>query len=532
MKRCLLFVGTAVLLAGCAGGWQGIARPAETVTYEDFGAKGDGKADDRLAIVAAHAAANERGLPVRAKDGATYYMGCGGETAIIRTDVDFGTAKFIIDDTKVKKRDIRSQCFVVAPDDKPIDITKQVNAAARSRGTEPAIQDVRPVVAKGQGELGVKLPGRCLVQLCDESVKHYIRKGANRNNGTAQNEVLLVDADGRVDPRTPVLWDYGKVTSAKAYPIGGRTLTVKGGVFTTIANQAESRYTYHMRGIAVNRSNVRVEGLKHLVTGELDHGAPYAGFICISLCADVTVTGCVFTARRTYMTIGNAGTPVSMGSYGISVNRSVNVSFVGCGQTTDILDRRYWGLFGSNYCRNLLFDGCEFSRFDAHQGVCNATIRNCRLGHMGVQAIGFGTLLIENSTVRSRGAFLGLRSDYGSTWDGDVIIRNCRFAPCNGVKDSMPPIINGSNDGTHDFGYACTMPHRIVIDGLEIDDSGREGEKGDTYLFGQFLRKADAKYPYALTEEVRLRNVRTASGRELKVSRSKALADKVRIIRE
>ena len=199
MKRCLLFAGAAALLAGCVGGGRENApAPRPVVTYEEFGAKGDGKADDRLAIVAAHAAANERGLPVRARDGATYYMGCSGETAIIRTDVDFGTAKFIIDDTKVKKRDIRSQCFVVAPDGKPIDITKQVNEAARSRGAEPAIQAVKPVVAKRQGGLGVKLPGRCLVQLCDDSVKHYIRKGANRNNGTEQNEVLLVAADGMV----------------------------------------------------------------------------------------------------------------------------------------------------------------------------------------------------------------------------------------------------------------------------------------------------------------------------------------------
>ena len=491
-----------------------VARSAE-VTYEEFGAKGDGKTDDRRAIVAAHAAANERGLPVRARDGATYYMGCGGETVHIRTDVDFGTAKFIIDDTNVAKRDIRSDCFAIEPDGKPIDITKQLAVA----------------VKRGQAELGVKLPGRCLVHLQNAKVKRYIRRGANRNNGGPQNEVLIVDADGRVDPRTPVTWDYDQVTGASAYLVPARTLTVKGGVFTTIANQAESRYTYYMRGIRVLRSNVRIEGVRHLVTGELDHGAPYGGFLRVSLCADVTVTGCVFTARRTYQTIGNAGTPVSMGSYGVCADRAANVSFIGCSQTTDITDRRYWGLFGSNFCRNLLFDGCEFSRFDAHQGVYNATIRNSTLGHSGVQATGFGTMLVENSTVRSRGAFLSLRSDYGSTWDGDVIIRNCKFAPSNGANAPMPPIVNGGNDGTHDFGYVCRMPRRIVIDGLEIDDSGEAGAKGDTYVFGPFRRKGDATYPYPFTEELTLRNVRTTSGREVKVSQNKALADRVSVIR-
>lgn len=32
---------------------------AEPVTYEAFGAKGDGRSDDRAAIIAAHKAANE-----------------------------------------------------------------------------------------------------------------------------------------------------------------------------------------------------------------------------------------------------------------------------------------------------------------------------------------------------------------------------------------------------------------------------------------------------------------------------------------
>ena len=45
------------------------------VHYRDFGAKGDGKADDINAIAATHAFANEFGLPVKADDKATYYIG-------------------------------------------------------------------------------------------------------------------------------------------------------------------------------------------------------------------------------------------------------------------------------------------------------------------------------------------------------------------------------------------------------------------------------------------------------------------------
>lgn len=38
------------------------------VTYEQFGAKGDGKTDDMPAIIAAHDYANENGLDVKAND--------------------------------------------------------------------------------------------------------------------------------------------------------------------------------------------------------------------------------------------------------------------------------------------------------------------------------------------------------------------------------------------------------------------------------------------------------------------------------
>ena len=54
----------------------------EFITYERFGAKGDGITDDMDAIIAAHEYANEHDLPVRTTADAHYYIGGGAKTAV------------------------------------------------------------------------------------------------------------------------------------------------------------------------------------------------------------------------------------------------------------------------------------------------------------------------------------------------------------------------------------------------------------------------------------------------------------------
>ena len=56
-------------------------RDISYVTYEDFGAVGDGKTDDFDAIIRTHEYANENGLSVFANETATYYI--GGKNALI-----------------------------------------------------------------------------------------------------------------------------------------------------------------------------------------------------------------------------------------------------------------------------------------------------------------------------------------------------------------------------------------------------------------------------------------------------------------
>ncbi len=471
---------------------------SDYVTYESFGAVGDGKTDDLDAIVKTHEYANENDLSVFADETATYYIGGGNKTAYIKTNTDWSTARFIIDDTEVENRS--SWIFNVAPSRGGINITDKVS---------PLGIDAT--------NIGTELDGKCLVVLTDSNVKRYIRKGANQNSGSNQTDVILVDEKGNISPDTPLIWDFNAITGATAYPIDTEVLTIKGGFFTTIANNAPSEYTYYTRGIQVRRSNTVIEGLYHDIRNEGETGSPYSAFVSLSCCADVTVKNCTFTGHKKYKTIGSAGTSVTMGTYDIGAATAVNAKFINCNQTNDITDGDYWGIAGTNYCKNLVYDGCALSRFDAHQGVLNATVINSVLGHHGIKLIGSGTALIENTIVLSD-SFIALRSDYGSTWNGELIIRNCKFYPTNVAMH----IIDAENTEDHDFGYTCYLPQRIEIDGFYVH------RIGINYLFTMVNSKHisdsyNAPYPVVPPQEITVKNFSNLLFGELFVSLNKAI---------
>ncbi len=473
------------------------------VSYEEFGAKGDGVTDDIEAIKAAHEYANEHKVNVRSNPHATYYIGPRPITACVKTNVDWSTSKFIIDDTNVLITERGASIFRVVSSYEPIEFSV-------------------PSLKKNQMKLDASFPSNCYVKVENSEKKQFIRYGLNQNNGSSQTDCFVVDSTGYI--LNPIIWDFEKVTRAVAYPIDENVLTISGGVFTTIANQAESKYNYHGRNINITRSNVVIEKLTHKVEGELDHGAPYAGFININLCAYVTVRDTFLSGRKIYSTIGSAGKPVSMGSYDLSIGNAVGIRFENVRQN-GIMDRTRWGLMGSNHCRDLYFDNCLMSRFDAHENVVNLTIKNTTLGHQCFNAIGHGTMVVEN-VIAYGGSFLNLRGDYGSTWDGDIIFRNCTWYPASHI--ASPSFIGGSNSGGHDFGFPCYMPHNVTIENLRICDScGPENYTG-AQIFNVSERVMNGNeaidfadknksYPYFFSESLYMKNIVCDSGKGIKI---------------
>ena len=153
--------------------------------------------------------------------------------------------------------------------------------------------------------------------------ENTVRWGRNGSEGASaglrpQEEVVIVNADGTIDPMSKLQWDWSDLSSVQRCYIDDTQLTVKGGKFTTIVNHIFDTAYIH-RGISVQRSNVVLDGVEHYLTGEeaeyADHsfgysslysredafarfGAPYQGFFRLDHCVNVTLRNCVFSNHR------------------------------------------------------------------------------------------------------------------------------------------------------------------------------------------------------------------------------------------
>ena len=489
------------------------------ITYEAFGAIGDGVTDDLPAICEAHAYANAQDLPVKTKPDATYHLGGRALTAIIATDTDWNTSRFTIDDTQVE--DHKAPLFEV-----------------RSLLDSEDLQIDR--LTRDQKQVDVRPKHDCHVLVENDNKRLYIRRGLNQNQGVPQHDCFILRRDGSVEGG--IDWNYDTITRIEARPIDETPLVLRGGVFTTFANRMKQEvgYNYWARNIEITRSNMEVDGLTHYVVGETAVGHPYRGFLNAYQCANITLRNCFATGHKIYSTIGAAGKPVNMGSYDLHANNVVNFHMINC-QMNHICDRTRWGVIASNFCKNILLEDCTLSRMDTHMGVSGAyTIRRCKLGHMGLNAIGRGVLTVEESTLYGN-ALVRFRSDYGSTWEGDVVIRNCHWIPACG-DTCWPHMIHTSNDGMHDFGYACSMPREITIDGLFIDDKNHPEDYQGMYLFtdpddmyadGEAITPAaERPFPYERCQKVRVRGLSTASGKKPQVSPNAEIEKSTVIIEE
>ena len=456
---------------------------ARNIYYEDFGAKGNGKTDDFEAIKDCHAYANKYGHTVNGKTGSTYYIGKNdaGTSAIIKTNVNWNGCKFTIDDHEILQPLTASQNNGAAQKEDPgfnasIFIVQPERASVTLSGSSLPITSLE----KGATHIGYAPGESVLLILYNKNVKHFIRYGPNSDSGKDQHEIILVDKDGNIDPSTPVQWEFETITKIVVNYVDDTPITISGGEYDVeagidnrayigqIFNTGRSFYTYYARNIVIERSNVVLENVIHDLIDVPEAAAPYAGFTIVRSCNNVTVTGFVFECPPQYKKEDDAG--IGMGSYEITANEANKVTYSNSVQSNFYEEDGsviFHGLMGTNFCKNLTFDGMHVSSFDAHCGVYNATVKNSIVEHLNF--IGAGDAVIENTVVYGGGlcAAMNLRDDYGSTWDGDLIINGLEFRFKSEQSNRLFTIVRAAWYN-HYFGYTVYFPQNIILNDVSI----------------------------------------------------------------
>lgn len=159
--------------------------------------------------------------------------------------------------------------------------------------------------------------------------------------------------------------------------------------------------------------NIRLEGVSGVTVF-------HSGVICVDACSDIEIDHIYGT---------NPIIEANASGYAIGLYSATN-TYV---HDVCIGDSISWGVIGSNYLTNVVFERCHINRWDCHYAQYGYNvIRDCTLNKV-CYGVGNGTLLIENcvitanKTTASVNPLVLLRDDITGAFDGNIIVRGCVF---------------------------------------------------------------------------------------------------------
>lgn len=486
------------------------------VTYAEFGAVGDGKTNDYEAILATHNYANAQGKKVLGEAGKTYYIANVHTTIKIMTDVDWCGAEFIIDGSNSTVDNARN-IFNVAPDSYNTTASKaQLDAINAKRDENGAV--IRGI-SHGDSQtakldLGLGYPAMLIVY--NKTANIYIRWGYADSKGSQQQEVIVIDKNGNIDPSTPFMHDFDNVSSITVHRIDTKPISLKNARFTSISSQVNliSGSKYLSQGIIISRPNTTVDNVVHVIEGEIAKNAPtrqipgttlwedvsdegftvsagavylngtkytgndvkafvghaYNGFINVYQTHNALIKNCVFQGRVYY----------TQGTYDISCTLANKIEFRNCNQSnffekdasgkdTKIANMSLcWGVSGTNYCKNMYYVNSSLTRYDAHCGVLNGGVIGGRLSVL--RLIGGGTFTIDGVEFYARSVPIQLREDYGASFNGTLVVKDTYFRYCWGSGTNANyslTLIDAPTANVYN-GYEAYFPN-IIIDNISVE---------------------------------------------------------------
>lgn len=443
------------------------------ITYEEFGAVGNGLVDDGEAIKKAHTYANSVNLPIKCECNKSYYIK-EVDNIIIKTSTDWNNSTLIIDDNTNL-----NSLFKVVDYVEPIIINNLSSDKCDEYTTK---------ISSLSGY------GNKYVQLVNSDKKIYKRYGIDEV-GKDLLDMTVINNDGEL--LYPLNWSFDKITKAILYNIPESYLTLKNGNFITRGNDYSDN-VYTSRGICIERSKVIVDNIHHDVIESVEGGSPSRGFIYFLNCYDVCLKNSTLKPRL--LRVGGEGT------YDLGVFGSLNIVLDSVDAFT--LDNRYWGVWGGNFCKNIVVKNSSLNRIDSHCGSFNITISNTTIGNRGMTLIGGGTLNIENVTTYAQ-SLITLRGDYGANWNGDININNVKhYLPATGGCY----IIKGDCNLEFDYGIECGCGKNIYINNYDII-YGNNTITDMWVINNKITGTENPIHKYKIFDKLDIRNVKSDTGK-------------------
>lgn len=447
------------------------------VTYEMFGAKSDSINDDGKAIKLAHDFANAANVPVINLCGEYWIKNTWNIE--IKTNVMWGHSRFYIKESEKGKNVI----FQILSRKESYSLS-QSELAALSNKIQKGTAFI-PELAAYEG---------CFVHVKDDHTTWVVR--SSTNSSFKLSDSFVVEKGGFIVGE--ITKDILTPTSVTIYPMDDNYLTIDGGNFIITG---DSDLKCYLGGVICStRSRVMFRNLFSYIENDTS-SAPNHGIYDIKNCFDVTIDNFKFTPR----------VKPGDGSYAMIFTNVVRMKLINLVGEAHSDTTKYWGAMGSNFIKDLYVYNSHINRIDCHAGAYNITIKDSCIGEEGVKVSGGGKLVIENCTAYQN--LIELRSDYGSRWDGDIIIKNILMIVTSpNVSPTLIDIYMYAHP-THDFVYETMLADALYVEGVTYNYTMQPQNTADTWLLYLRANRIDRTLPerrqYRLPKKITFKDVKT-----------------------
>lgn len=305
----------------------------------------------------------------------------------------------------------------------------------------------------------------------DIAIKRISSNGIVNNSSYYKKDFAYIDKNGKLLNKP--MFNFNNITSITAYPVD-KPINIKGGTVDFVGGTNKDEYCLSF--MTVQRSNTTIDGFNFVKTDDVHSTSPITGSIYVSKCFNINIKNVSSFSRKYY----------SSGTYIFNANTVENLTFEGI-YTNKKSDE--WSSHTSNYIKNMVINNSEMDRIDTHFMVQDITVKNTTLNNKGVAVNGQGKLIIENCNFKNTSSILDIRGDYGSSWDGDIIMRNINILNPTSVTILKPDI--DPKYTQNDFGFnPVYYGNNILLENINVDNMSNivnnyimSIPKGDITLF-------------------------------------------------